>query len=79
MPKLKETEDQKKDRMLAAIIAKNMTLYGYTDKKELALLLRMNRSSFYRKLRGDSDFTKTELRRLFRVLKFTPEEKEAVL
>lgn len=61
MPKLKETEDQKKDRMLAAIIAKNMTLYGYTDKKELALLLRMNRSSFYRKLRGDSDFTKTEL------------------
>lgn len=63
---------------LKSLIAKNLVICGYS-KKELAIKLCMSTSSLYSKINDPNKFTLKELRGLFEVLRFTQEDKLAVI
>ena len=75
----KETDEQKKRKLLLAYLAKNKMLCGIPDDKTLALRLHMHPSTLCRKLKSANGFTESELRRMFKVLCFSDEEKAAVM
>lgn len=79
MPRLKESESAAKDRLLRALIAKNMAMKGIEYKKDLAKYLNMSDRTVREKIRHPDQFTRLELRMLFSILNFTAEEKEAVM
>lgn len=78
MPKLKETQEQLKDNITRAYIAKNMALYNLTDE-EVAIKLRCTKRTFQNKKKRPETFTLGELRRLCSVLKLSEEEKVLIL
>lgn len=79
MPKLKESEQEKRDKMFKALLAKNMTLCGYIYIKDLAPKMYMHINTLSYKLNDPDKFTRKELSRLFSLLKFTAEEKGQVV
>lgn len=79
MPKLKENEQEKKNRLLAAYISKYMTLYGYKNIDDLAIKWHMKRSTAYNRLKNPSKINLGEIRILFDVLHFTDEERLSVM
>lgn len=78
MPPIRKTEKQKKDDLLRAYVAKNMSLCGYQRKSDLAPELGCTPRTLYRKLKNPDYFTRWELCMLFRMLKFSPDEKMSV-
>ena len=74
MPKLKESEDQKKDNLVRAYIAKNQALYGLSDE-EVAVKIRCTRRTYQNKKRKPATFTLGELRRLADAIKLNSEER----
>ena len=78
MPKLKETDEQQKDRLTRAIIAKNMELYGLSEE-QVAVKLRFAKRTFQNKRKRPGTFTLEELRRLGTALKLSDEEKALIM
>lgn len=79
MPKLRVSEQERKDQLFRALIAKNMEMYGIDSKRELARCLNVSEPTIYKKLKSPDQFTRLELRTIFTLLKFTPEEKAGVV
>ena len=79
MPKLKISEQEQKDRAFVGLIKLKMELEGYPRQQDLAERLNINRSTLSYKINNPDAFTRRELRRLFQVLKFTPEDKARVI
>jgi len=79
MPKLKESEEIKRDKLFKALTAKNMTLCGYNHHKDLAPGMYMHENTLNYKLNDPDRFTRKELRRMFALLKFTDEEKGQIM
>lgn len=79
MPKLKDSPEEKQDKLFKALVAKNMALYGCKNNRELAARLHIGEKAFYLKIKDPDRFTRKELRRLFTLLKFTEEEKGMVV
>ncbi len=73
MPKLKESENQAKDNLIRAYIAKNKVLNNMSDE-QIILKLHLSRSAYYHKRKKPSTFTLGELRRLKQALKLSTEE-----
>ena len=67
MPKLKESENAKKNRYLKAEIEKGMSLFG-KSKKDIAQLLCLAPSTVYYRLKNPGTFTLDELRILVKTL-----------
>ncbi len=78
MPKLKERPEVAQDKLFKGLISKYMTIGGY-EVQELADKLRIHRVTLHRKLEEPDRFTREELRQLFQILKFSPEEKSMVM
>jgi hypothetical protein len=78
MPKLKETEEQQKNRLTRAYIAKNMTLYNLTDE-QIAVKLRCTKRTFQNKKKRPETFTLGELRKLCAAIKLSGEEKGLII
>ena len=78
MPKLKESDEEKKNRNTRAYIAKNMELYNFNDE-QVAVKLRCTKRTFQNKKRRPETFTLGELRRLCITLKFSDEEKTYIM
>lgn len=78
MPKLKETAEEQKNKLIRAIIAKNMVLYNLTDE-QVAVKLRCVKRTFQNRKRKPEDFSLKELRSLAIILKFTDEEKLQII
>lgn len=79
MPKLKDSPEVAQDKLFKALTAKNMMLCGYNHNNELAIKMRMHEHTLNYKLKDPDKFTRKELRRLFALLKFTEEEKGAIM
>ena len=67
-----------KQLILKSIINQRLTVQGW-QKKDLAAQLLMSSSSLYNKISKPEMFTLGELRLLFKVLKFTEDEKLLVV
>lgn len=78
MPKLKESEEEQKNRLTRAYIAKNMELYSLNDE-QIAIKLRCTKRTFQNKKRRPETFTLQELRKLCVVIKLSNEEKAEIL
>lgn len=78
MPKLKESQEQQKDRIVRAYIAKNMVLYGLTDA-QIAVELHCTKRTFQNKMKRPETFTLGELRKLCVAIKLSDEEKTMLL
>ena len=78
MPKLKVTEEQQKNNVTRAYIAKNMELYGLTDD-QVAVKLRCTKRTFQNKKKRPETFTLGELRKLCTVIKLNDEEKALIM
>ncbi len=78
MPKLKESEEQQKDRLTRAYIAKNMELYGLSDE-QIAAKLMCTKRTFQNKKKRPGTFTLGELRRLCTAIKISDEEKALIV
>lgn len=74
MPKLKETEEQQKNNLIRAFIAKNMIIYNLSDE-QVAIKIRCAKRTFQSKKKRPETFTLGELRRLCIALKLSDEEK----
>lgn len=74
MPKLKESEEEQKNNIARAYIAKNMALYNLTDE-QIAIKLRCTKRTFQNKKKRPETFTLGELRNLCTVIKLSVEEK----
>ena len=79
MPKVKEPITEKQDKLFKGLVAKNMVMCGYSHNNELAPKMHMHQKTFNYKLDDPDRFTRKELRRLFTILKFSEEEKGAVI
>ncbi len=79
MPKLRDTQEERQDKLFKALVAKNMMLCGCKNNRELAARLHIGEKAFYLKIKNPDRFTRKELRRLFSLLKFTEEEKGQVI
>lgn len=79
MPKLKENEDAKKERMFKGLVAKNMAFCGYQHNNELAPAMHMHEQTLNYKLADPNKFTFKELKLLFKTLKFTDEDKYQII
>lgn len=79
MPKLKDSPEVAQDKLFKALVAKNMTLCGFKNNRELAARALIGEKAFYLKIKDPDKFTRKELRRLFTILKFTEEEKGSVI
>lgn len=78
MPRLRETEEQRKDRLTRAYIAKNMELYNLTDE-QVAIRLRCTKRTFQNKKKRPETFTLGELRKLCAAIKLNDEEKGLIM
>lgn len=78
MPKLKESDEEQKNRLTRAYIAKNMKLYDLSDE-QIAVKLRCTKRTFQNKKKRPETFTLGELRKLCIVIKLTDEEKSLIL
>lgn len=78
MPKLKESEEQRKDRFTRAYIAKNMELYNLSDE-QIATKLRCTKRTFQNKKKRPETFTLRELRKLCIAIKLSDEEKSLIM
>lgn len=78
MPKLKESEEEQKNNIARAYIAKNMALYNLTDE-QIAVKLRCTKRTFQNKKKRPETFTLGELRKLCIVIKLSEEEKSLIL
>lgn len=78
MPKLKESDEEQKNRLTRAYIAKNMELYDLSDE-QIAVKLRCTKRTFQNKKKRPETFTLGELRKLCIVIKLTDEEKSLIL
>ena len=78
MPKLKETEEQQKNRLTRAYIAKNMALYNLSDE-QVAVKLRCTKRTFQNKKKRPETFTLGELRKLCATIKLKDEEKGLII
>lgn len=78
MPKLKESEEEQKDRITRAYIAKNMELYNLSDE-EVAIKLRCTKRTFQNKKKHPDTFSLGELRKLCSVIKLSNEEKSLIM
>lgn len=78
MPRLKESEEQQKDKLIRAYIAKNMELYSLSDEL-VAIKLRCTKRTFQNKKKRPETFTLGELRKLCTVMKLKDEEKVLIL
>lgn len=78
MPRLKETQEQQKNRTARAYILKNMELYGIKDE-QLAIKLCCTKRTFQNKMKRPETFTLGELRRLCLAIKLSDEEKSMLI
>lgn len=78
MPKLKESEEEQKNNITRAYIAKNMTLYNLSDD-QVAIKLRCTKRTFQNKKKRPDTFTLGELRKLCIVIKLSDEEKSLIM
>lgn len=78
MPKIKESDEEQKNRLTRAYIAKNMELYGLSDE-QIAAKLRCTKRTFQNKRRRPETFTLKELRKLCIVIKLNDEEKSLIM
>ena len=78
MPKLKGSDEEQKNRLTRAYIAKNMELYDLSDE-QIAVKLRCTKRTFQNKKKRPETFTLGELRKLCIVIKLTDEEKSLIL
>lgn len=78
MPKLKESPEQQKNRIVRAYIAKNMQLYNLSDD-QVAIKLRCTKRTFQNKKKRPETFTLGELRALCTAIKLSDEEKSMIL
>lgn len=78
MPKLKLTQEQEKDRLTRAYIAKNMELYSLSDEV-VAMKLRCTKRTFQNKKKRPETFTLGELRKLCVAIKLSDEEKALIM
>ncbi len=78
MPKLKESDEEQKNRLTRAYIAKNMELYNLSDE-QIAIKLMCTKRTFQNKKKRPETFTLGELRKLCIVIKLTDEEKTLIL
>jgi hypothetical protein len=78
VPKLKESDEEQKNRLTRAYIAKNMKLYDLSDE-QIAVKLRCTKRTFQNKKKRPETFTLGELRKLCIVIKLTDEEKSLIL
>lgn len=69
---------KKKKRLVRAYISKNMELQG-VDEENVALKIRVTKRTFQNKRKRPETFTLDELWDLCEALKFTDDEKAAVL
>lgn len=73
MPRLKLTESQQRVRSFQAVVAKQLTYYGYS-KDQLAESMQMGRTSLWAKLKNPENFRVRELRRLCNILSIPSED-----
>lgn len=78
MPKLKKSEEEQKNVLTRAYIAKNMTLYNLSDE-QVAIKLRCTKRTFQNKKKRPETFTLGELRKLCIVIKLSEEEKSLIM
>lgn len=78
MPRLKESEEEQKNSMTRAYIAKNMALYNITDD-QVATKLRCTKRTFQNKKKRPETFTLGEIRKLCIVIKLSAEEKALLI
>jgi hypothetical protein len=78
VPKLKETEDKQKDRLIRAYIAKNMELYSLSEE-QIAVKLMCTKRTFQNKKKRPETFTLGELRRLCAAIRLSDEEKSLIM
>ncbi len=78
MPKLKESEEEQKNNITRAYIAKNMALYNLTDE-QVALKIRCAKRTFQNKKKRPETFTLGEIRKLCTVIKLNAEEKSLII
>ncbi len=78
MPKLKESEEEQKNNVTRAYIAKNMALYNLSDE-QVAIKLRCTKRTFQNKKKRPETFTLGELRQLCTVIKLSSEEKSLIM
>ena len=62
------------NKLKALMVEEEMNADKLVETLEHQEGLRMSKSAFYRKLKGASDFTRTEIRGIARVLKMTDEQ-----
>ena len=74
MPKLKEKEEETKNRILKSIVAKKMILYGISNKGDLTLIIGGSTPTVYKKMKFPETLTLKEIRRMDNKFHFTAEE-----
>lgn len=79
MPKLRESPKEAQNRLFGAYVAKNMKLCGISGQRELAMMIGMSEGAMIYKMKDPEKFRGGELRELFRILKFTEQEKGQVM
>lgn len=79
MPKLRESDTSKKDTLFKGVVAKNMVYCGYQHNNELAPAMHMHERTLNYKLNDPDKFTFKELKLLFKILKFTDEDKQNII
>jgi pantothenate kinase len=78
VPKLKLNDTEQKNRVVNALIKKNMVLLGVNDE-ELAIKARFTRRTLQNRRNNPESYTLGELRRICTALKLTDEEKAQLL
>ena len=79
MPKIKDSDDIRKEKMFKGLVAKNMAFCGYRHNNELAPAMHMHERTLNYKLNDPNKFTFKELKLLFKTLKFTEEDKHQII
>lgn len=79
MPRLRDSPEAMQDKLFAGIVAKNRIICGFKDDIQLAMALCINIRTFRYKMHDPDRFSRKELRQLFRLLKFSEEEKSQVM
>ena len=78
MPKLKETDREKRDKLFRGLCLKNMEIHG-VKKPDLAEWLNITPRAFRYKFNEPDRFTRKELSAIFCILRFSAEEKSLVI
>lgn len=78
MPRLRESEEEQKNNITRAYIAKNMALYNISDE-QIAIKLRCTKRTFQNKKKRPETFTLGELRKLSIAIKLSAEEKSLIV